>query len=257
MAINGETATGQIALSVPAPCSLSSRATRWYDVYSVVSRDITRILDLESDEPGISVDQDGRYVPDKSHLDAYFFLCRSDRRARRLYYWQIPEQYSWNATEGQWKWRSNKCSSIGRMANVDVRFRERFYLRRLLSHVRGARNYEELRQYRGIIYPTYAAACVARGLARDDSEWDQCIAEAIAWQMTPQLRRLFAMILAWNQPAEPHTLWEKYKDSLCEDTVRRHGFSLENAYTAALGDIAAHLAEYGKSLKDFRTLPQV
>ena len=41
--------------------------------------------------------------------------------------------------------------------------------------------------------------------------------------MPPQLRQLFVTILIFNTSINPLTLWEKYKDYLCEDFyIRAH-----------------------------------
>ena len=72
---------------------------------------------------------------------------------------------------------------------------ERFYLRMLLTIVKGPESYEELRAFGGVVYPTYKAACLARGLLEDDGEWDQCLKEAGDMQTGQQLRNLFAILL--------------------------------------------------------------
>lgn len=202
------------------------------------------------------MDADGKYVPEKSHLDAFFRLNQTDRAARRLYYFQIPEHYSWQAS-GDWQLRRSRCNTIGRLCNVDVRFTERYHLRLLLLNVKGPRNYDELKMVSGIVHKTYASACVARGLARDDQEWQACMEDASAWKMERQLRQLFAMILAWNSPKDPLKLWEEFRDVMSNDFRRRHNYTVEQAYAAAYAEIVAELAEYGKSLRDFPTLPQV
>ena len=36
----------------------------------------------------------------------------------------------------------------------------------------GAKSYEHLRTFEGIVHPTFRAAYIARGLEEDDREWD-------------------------------------------------------------------------------------
>ena len=55
---------------------------------------------------------------------------------------------------------------------------ERFYLRLLLTAVRGPTSFEHLRTVDGTLYPTFQAACVALGLLDDDREWIDCLTEA-------------------------------------------------------------------------------
>lgn len=81
--------------------------------------------------------------------------------------------------------------------------------------------------------------------------------DAAAWKMERQLRQLFAMILAWNSPKEPMKLWEDFRDVMSNDFRRRHGYTAEQAHAAAYAEIVAELPEYGKTLRDFPTLPQV
>lgn len=214
-------------------------------------------LDLETGEPGISVDEDGKYVSDKSHLDAFFRLCTRDRTARQLYYYQVPEHYKWDTTTGEWLPRVRRSKTIGRLCNVDVRISERYYLRLLLLNVKGPRSYDELKVVGGRCYRTYAEACVARGLARNDEEWRECMAEASGWKFPRQLRQLFAMILAWNNPRDPRRLWDEYKETMAYDFIRYRNFTRERAIDAAFAEVVAELALHGKTLRDFPTLPQV
>jgi hypothetical protein len=55
---------------------------------------------------------------------------------------------------------------------------ERFYLHTLLTIIKGAKSWEDLRTFEGHLYPTYKAACLARGLLEDDGEWNQALEEA-------------------------------------------------------------------------------
>jgi hypothetical protein len=55
---------------------------------------------------------------------------------------------------------------------------ERFYLRTLLTSVRGATSFEDLCRVNGVLYSTFHAACLAYGLLEDDNEWRQCLQEA-------------------------------------------------------------------------------
>ena len=55
---------------------------------------------------------------------------------------------------------------------------EVFYLRLLLTHVEAPTSFEDLLCYNDIVHPTYKAACIARGLLQDDSEWENCLQEA-------------------------------------------------------------------------------
>lgn len=57
--------------------------------------------------------------------------------------------YVWNGK--QWKKRVKYQSVIGRMYHVSPSDGERYYLRLLLLHVNGAKSFEDIRTYNGII----------------------------------------------------------------------------------------------------------
>ncbi|XP_046751314.1 uncharacterized protein LOC124414413 [Diprion similis] len=67
---------------------------------------------------------------------------------------------------------------LSRMYFVSREETERYYLRVLLLHVRGAQSFQDVRTYGSIMYPTYLEAAVARKLVTDDEEWDKCLSEA-------------------------------------------------------------------------------
>jgi hypothetical protein len=58
---------------------------------------------------------------------------------------------------------------------------EKFYLRLLLTIEQGAKSYKALYKHKGVYYPTYQTACVARGLADDDQEWIYYFDKAISF----------------------------------------------------------------------------
>ena len=58
---------------------------------------------------------------------------------------------------------------------------ERFYLRLLLTAVRGPTSFEYLRTVAGTLYPTFQAAYVALSLLDDDREWIDCLTKALVF----------------------------------------------------------------------------
>lgn len=87
---------------------------------------------------------------------------------------------------------------------------ERYCLRLLLTVIPGAASYDELRRYEGEIYPTFPAACIARGLAEDDAEWEKVFEEAQLWQSHGQIQSSFVMGLHVEVIADPLRIWEKF-----------------------------------------------
>jgi len=94
---------------------------------------------------------------------------------------------------------------------------ERFYLRLLLTVVKGFQSFKEVCTFDGITHPTYKAACLAHGLLEDDGEWDKCLQEAGDMQTGSQLHSLFARILLHCQPAMPAILWQHHREKMCDD----------------------------------------
>lgn len=117
-----------------------------------------------------------------STLTAYFDLVEESRTKpeddpdrlllQRKLYGQIPKYYVWEPKLRKWERRkkSNK-PNLGRLSGASPNAGERFYLRILLQEVPGCASFEELRTHDGTIFPTFKAACVSRGLAKDDAEF--------------------------------------------------------------------------------------
>ncbi len=64
-------------------------------------------------------------------------------------------------------------TTIGRMYFVSPKAGEKYFLRLLLCHVKGAKDWDDLLNVDGVHYLTYKEACIGRGLLEDDKEWDQ------------------------------------------------------------------------------------
>ena len=94
---------------------------------------------------------------------------------------------------------------------------ERYYLRLLLLHVKGARCYEDLRTHNNVIFNTFKEAANSRGLLPNDNEWDKCLNEAVSIKLPSTLRNLFASICVFSHPTNPLELFLKYKEQLIED----------------------------------------
>lgn len=94
-------------------------------------------------------------------LEAWFQLNQNDDNANDLLYNEIPVNYVFDDKLYIWKPRKKgKDRIIARMYAVSLKDEERFYLRLLLLHVRGATSYECLRTFNNIEYPTFKKAAV-------------------------------------------------------------------------------------------------
>ena len=194
--------------------------------------------------------------PPNTTLTAFFSLCSTDEFARTLLYTEVPTYYTWN--------QSRKCFSrrrqgtivpgfdgrasdvIGRMYTVHPSNSECFFLRMLLTKIRGPTSFEYLRTYEGRVCETYREACQLRGLLEDDRHWESALREAAATRSPRQMRRLFALIISACSPSNPSGLWEKFKQDLSEDILmrqRRANPSLDLQYTEAIFNEALILIE--------------
>jgi len=180
--------------------------------------------------------------------------------ASQHFYQDFPQHFVWEAKGHRWKPRQ-RGFAIGRMYFIHPSAGECFYLRTLLTIVKGAKEWKDLRTFNGVEYPTYKATCFARGLLEDDGEWDQCLQEAGDMQTGGQLRSLFASILCHNNPSQPAVLWDHHKAKLCDDLHHRlillnHPDPTEDQiYDYGLYLIDCILSKMGKRLQNFPPIP--
>src|SRR5579871_6455162 len=99
---------------------------------------------------------------------------------------------------------------------------------------------------------------MARGLLKDDSEWDRCLQEAGLIQTGHQLRQLFVSILIYNNPIDARSLYDRHLESLSDDC--RHRLQIQfhiinpdpqQVESLALQEINFVLQRFGKSLADY------
>ena len=141
-------------------------------------------------------------------------------------------------------------------------FGEHFYLRLLLTSVKGATFFEYLCTVNGVVHSTFKQACLELGLLEDNHEWIQCLQEASAMQTGHQLHHLFITILCDCSPAQPEQLWEQFKVHICDDLKHalHHKGILDpsdyQVYDYGLYLIQRILMARGKSLQDYHPMPQ-
>src|SRR5271168_1510159 len=150
-------------------------------------------------------------------LTGYFKANARYPEACQLLYQDFPSKFVWNKKTLKWTPRQ-RGFSIGRMYYAHPGSGERFYLRTLLTVVKGATSFEDLRRVDGgDPLPTFHAACLARGLLEDDNEWRQCLQEASHMATGHQLRNLFVTILRDCSPSDPLALWVEFRVNICDD----------------------------------------
>ena len=140
-------------------------------------------------------------------LLAWFKLNQVDTQAHQYLYHDISNYYTFSNKRWIKRQRDGK-KVIGRMYLCSPSDGERFYLRLLLLHVKGAGSYKELLTYNSVTYLTFKDSAKARMLLEDDSEWEKCMEDVILLKMPSALRNLFASICVWSNPADVIALFE-------------------------------------------------
>ena len=181
--------------------------------------------------------------------------------ACQLTYQEFPQKLVWK--KKGWAARK-KGFAIGRMYFASPSSGERFYLRMLLTIVKGSTSFEDLRTVAGILYPTFRDACIAHGLLEDDGEWVMCLQDASQMQTGTSLRQLFASLLLFCSPTHPDNLWVEFRHFICDDLPHRiqtryhidHP-SQDQVYDLGLYLLDRILKSSGISLAKFRSMPQL
>jgi hypothetical protein len=193
-------------------------------------------------------------------LTAWFQENLENVAAREYKYADFPQHYTWNKSQHKWNPRKTATGAIGRLYMVQPSEGERYYLRTLLTYIKGATSFDDLKTFNGYMCSTFKEACILLGLLKDDTEWNVCLHEASQIKTGQQLRHLFAMILLYCQPTTPETLWNNHKLALCEDILYQHCQFTQNVQYnninntiehKALNQLNNYLLSNGKSLKDF------
>lgn len=167
---------------------------------------------------------------------------------------------------------------IGRVYNVHPSTGDNFYLRILLHHVPAAElglvgctpssqlTHETIEAdrftsnaflyYDGVRHETYKAACTARNLLQNDSEWKKALEDASCTSMPRQFRALFAYILLFNEPQQPVALYTEFAPLMGDDFVHQFrasgvAFSDETIEQCVRLDIEQRIQAFGRSLDEF------
>jgi hypothetical protein len=139
--------------------------------------------------------------------------------AHAYIYVEFPVHYTWNVSLHRWKSRKTATTMIGRLYIIQLSEGERYYLCTLLSYVKGATSFDDLRTVNGRTCRNFKEACICLALLQDNNEWDVCLLEASAIQSGKQLRHLFGSIFLFCQPVNPKILWNNHKMALCKDIL--------------------------------------
>jgi hypothetical protein len=149
-------------------------------------------------------------------LTAFFEYNARFPTGRHLLYQDFPDSFTWVQASKEWKVRKQgKC--IGRMYFCSPVQGERYYLRLLLTSVRGPTSFTDLKTYLGRVYPTFQACAAARGLLLHDGDWVKCFEEAVFFQTGRALRSFFVSALLTGEVTDPAAIWSTFGSDLCND----------------------------------------
>ena len=104
--------------------------------------------------------------------------------------------------------KETKKPILSRMYLVNPKDRQRYFIRLLLLHVKGATSLENLLTVNCVIHPTFYEAAVAKYLVNEDEEWDRCLKEATQVQFRTALCELFSFICIYHNPINARELYE-------------------------------------------------
>ncbi|XP_074342285.1 uncharacterized protein LOC141679779 [Apium graveolens] len=166
-----------------------------------------------------------------SHLEAFFQLNYTDPEARKFTYDEIPRHYVWNELDTVWNVRKRGLQ-IGRLFYTHHGTGELWYLRLLLTKVRGPTSFKHLSTVNGKVCLSFQDACREYGLLDDDNEWHQVMQQCSMSGLATQICQL--------------------KLSGNPDLVLNN----KQLEYYALVEIHKLLKSIGKSLKDFNQMPQ-
>jgi len=76
----------------------------------------------------------------------------------------------------------------------------------LLTIVRAAKSFEDLRTLDGTKYVSFHEACMTLGLATNNSEWDDALFEISTWVTWAQLQSMFYSLLMYNEVRQPELI---------------------------------------------------
>ncbi|KAI5391662.1 hypothetical protein KIW84_076464 [Lathyrus oleraceus] len=128
--------------------------------------------------------------------------------AQNLTYNKFVSNFVYVKKKREWKPRQ-KGYTIGRLIWVPPTTGELYYLRLMLTHVKGPRSYNDIKTVNNVKYDTFRDACFAMDFIGNDREFIAAIKEANHWGSGQYLRLLFVHMLLSGNINRPRHVWSK------------------------------------------------
>lgn len=219
----------------------------------------TAVFDEDEDLENV----EARYTHGRTMLTEWFEMNRLYEEARQLNYIQMLTMFVWDKSNKLYSKRKQK-GTIGRLVNIHPNAGDRYYLRLLVSIVKGPTSYDDLYTVGDTKHETFQAACLARGLLDGDKEWQDAMTEANQWASPSCLRRFFVLILVFCFISDPQKLWNNTWQYMSEDVLRHQRrilrfpqleLSPHELQQYTLIEIESLLQNHDTSLTEFKGMP--
>ncbi|XP_058742334.1 uncharacterized protein LOC131614800 [Vicia villosa] len=220
---------------------------------SVFYRDMDR-LDTVLEKPSVT----------ESMFTAWFEANKKYPEAKELTYSKFVGKFVYVKKTREWKPRK-KGYTIGRLVWVPPSSGELYYLRMMLTHVKGPHSYEDIKIVNNKRCNSFRDACFAMGFIGDDREYIAAIEEASHWGSGHYLRLLFVHMLLSSSLNRPTHVWKKTWQLLSDGILyeqrriannREMILSNEELVNLTLVEVEKLLQKNRKSLSDFVGMPQ-
>ncbi|KAF7807564.1 uncharacterized protein G2W53_039725 [Senna tora] len=180
----------------------------------------------------------------QSKFIAWFEANKRYPFARDLTYGQFPTKFVFKLDSREWSVKKVGYA-IGCLYYVPPGLGELHYLCLLLTFVKGATSFEDIRTVNGVLHPTFKDACYAMELLDDDKEYVDGITEASNWSSGVYLRKLFSTLLVHNTISRPEYVWEKTWVYLSDDIVLKERHRTRNPDLQMGDERIKEIALYG------------
>ncbi|AES97392.2 uncharacterized protein [Medicago truncatula] len=194
----------------------------------------------------------------ESMFTSWFKANANYSEARKLTYGQFVSKFVYHKKNRCWTPRKREFT-IRRLIWVPPCTGELFYLRMMLTVVKGPLTYEQLKNVAGVQLLTFREACFALGFLGDDQEFISAIQEANNWGSGHALRYLFVVLLLSNIMDRPKHVWEKTWHWLADGIlyIQRRIANNPNFGTEQkeFGRFQKILERNRRSLADFKPMP--